>query len=65
MSDLFGVKNANEVAILYGGSVNTRDAMDFMQNGGVDGLLIGRDSLIAKDFIKIFNDVVASLKTKK
>ncbi|MBP6912556.1 MAG: triosephosphate isomerase [Candidatus Pacebacteria bacterium] len=65
LTDLFGVKNANEVAILYGGSVNARDAMDFIQNGGVDGLLIGRDSLISKDFIKIFNDVVASLKTKK
>ncbi len=65
LTDLFGVKNANEVAILYGGSVNTRDAMDFMQNGGVDGLLIGRDSLIPKDFIKIVNDTVISLKIKK
>lgn len=58
LTDLFGVKNANEVAILYGGSVNTHDAMDFMQNGGVDGLLIGRASLVPKDFIKIVNDAV-------
>lgn len=65
LTDLYGVANAKEVNILYGGSVNTKDAMDFVKHGGVDGLLIGRDSLIAKDFIKIVNDVATDLKIKK
>lgn len=65
LTDLFGVNNAKDVNILYGGSVNTKDAMDFVEHGGVDGLLIGRDSLIAKDFIKIVNDVANHSKLKK
>lgn len=65
LTDLFGVKNANEIPILYGGSVNAKDAIDFMQNGGVDGLLVGRASLVPKDFIKIVNDTVTYSKIKK
>jgi triosephosphate isomerase len=41
------------VRIIYGGSVNEKDAEEFLQNGGVDGLLPGRASLDAKKFLKI------------
>lgn len=52
LSDKFG-KEAQSVKIIYGGSVNERDAEDFLSNGGVDGLLPGRASLDAKKFAKI------------
>jgi triosephosphate isomerase len=36
--------------IIYGGSVSDRDAEDFIKNGQVDGLLVGRASLDPKKF---------------
>lgn len=52
LSDKFG-KEASRTRILYGGSVNEKDAEDFLENGGVDGLLVGRASLDKKKFSEI------------
>ena len=52
LSDKFG-PDAGSVRIIYGGSVNEKDAEDFLQNGGVDGLLPGKASLDAKKFVEI------------
>lgn len=64
LTDLFGVNDANKVKILYGGSVNTNDAMNFIEHGGVNGLLIGRTSLVPKDFGKIVKDIYTYAKNK-
>ena len=53
LTDLSSPDIANNVRILYGGSVSSKDASDFMTNGGVDGLLVGRASLDAKKFVEI------------
>jgi triosephosphate isomerase len=50
--DKFGKESA-QTRILYGGSVNEKNAEEFLQSGGVDGLLVGKISLDAKKFIKI------------
>lgn len=50
---LFGTKAANQVRILYGGSVDVVDAAAYLKASGIDGLLIGGDSLNAKHFGKI------------
>ena len=52
--DKFGAE-ASRIRIIYGGSVNEKDALDFLNNGGVDGLLSGRASLNAKKFAEIIN----------
>lgn len=52
LADKFG-KDAHLVRILYGGSVNEKDAGGFLKDGGVDGLLVGRASLDVKKFIEI------------
>jgi triosephosphate isomerase len=52
LSDKFGVEVSN-MRIIYGGSVNEKDAAGFLLNGGVDGLLPGRSSLDAKKFSEI------------
>lgn len=52
LSDKFG-KDAIEMSILYGGSVNEKDAESFLVNGSIDGLLVGRASLDAKKFVEI------------
>ena len=43
-------KESTRIRILYGGSVNEKTADEFLRNGGVDGLLVGRASLDAKKF---------------
>jgi len=50
--DKFG-KEASQIRILYGGSVGEKSTDDFLKNGGVDGLLVGRASLDAKKFTEI------------
>lgn len=44
---------AQTFPVLYGGSVNVGNARAFLRDGGVDGLLVGRASLQAKEFGKI------------
>jgi triosephosphate isomerase len=44
---------ADDIRILYGGSVDTVNAESLVRDGNVAGLLIGRQSLKPKDFIEI------------
>lgn len=50
--DSYSVSGKN-VKVLYGGSVAPENASDIVKNGEVDGLLVGHQSLIAKNFIEI------------
>ena len=50
--DKFG-KEAHKARVIYGGSANEKDALEFLKNGGVDGLFPGRASLDAKKFVEI------------
>ncbi len=52
IADLKGV-SAARLPILYGGSVTTKNAESFLSQGHADGLLVGRESLNAKNFITI------------
>ena len=62
LSDLSNPVVAKETRVIYGGSVNERDAGDFLDNGGVDGLLAGRASLDYKKFSEIVKKCEASKK---
>lgn len=44
---------ARNISVLYGGSVNVQNAQDFFANSGMDGALVGGQSLIAKNFNQI------------
>ncbi|MDP2966997.1 MAG: triose-phosphate isomerase [bacterium] len=46
-----------KIPILYGGSINSQNAGDYIKEGGFQGLLIGSTSLNAKEFIKIVKDI--------
>jgi len=46
-------ETANEVSILYGGSVKANNAKELFSCPDVDGGLVGGASLIAADFIEI------------
>jgi triosephosphate isomerase len=53
LSSIFGQKEASKIPILYGGSVSAQNAESFLREGQADGLLVGRDSLVAGNFVEI------------
>ncbi len=53
LSQLFGSGKAQEVRILYGGSVNAENAAEFMSQPEIDGALVGGASLKASEFLSI------------
>lgn len=52
----FDRKIGESISILYGGSVDSDNAFSLMQEGGVDGFLVGRNSLNAYEFAKIISE---------
>ena len=57
LSDLYNQRTAFSVPVLYGGSVTGNNAKDIFSEGEVQGFLVGRASLDAKEFGKIISIV--------
>lgn len=55
LSSLVGIDYAKKVKVIYGGTVTKENAHLFIQEGGVDGLLIGRASQTVSSFMEIIN----------
>lgn len=55
LASLVGIDYAKKVHMLYGGTVTRENAKTFMQDGGVDGLLIGRASQDVNEFYSIIS----------
>ena len=53
VADIYGAKIASSLRVLYGGSVNSQNAPSFINQNGLDGLLIGKASTDKKDFLEI------------
>ena len=53
ISKLYDRPTAEKISILYGGSVNSQNALDFVDKTGMDGLLIGGASLNGSEFVRI------------
>jgi len=60
ISKLYNRKIADNMRILYGGSVKNNNALSYIKSSGANGLLVGSASLNAIEFIKI----VSSIKNK-
>lgn len=63
LSDMYGNAVAMGMPVLYGGSVDDRNAREFLEEGHVQGLLVGRASLNAPLFGRILetaNEVMKS-----
>lgn len=52
-ADLFGQENGLKVKVLYGGSVNRRNAADIVKIGKVNGLLVGHESANPAGFTEL------------
>lgn len=50
IADMFGRNAVQKVRILYGGSINAKNAEEFLVHGELDGYLVGGASLRAADF---------------
>jgi triosephosphate isomerase len=50
-------KVAEELSIIYGGSVNAQNARSLFQEDNIDGALVGGASLKADDFLTIINSI--------
>lgn len=57
LADRFGSGIANEISILYGGSVKANNAKELFSCSDVDGGLVGGASLAAADFIEIIRSL--------
>ncbi|MCX8015342.1 MAG: triose-phosphate isomerase [candidate division WOR-3 bacterium] len=55
IKDKYGEKTANELRILYGGSVNPENIDALMSEDEIDGVLIGGASLKIDSFLRIIN----------
>ena len=62
LSDLSSPEIASKVRIIYGGSVNEKNAGEFVNKGGVSGLLVGGASLDSGKFFEIIKICEASKK---
>ena len=49
----YGVSVAEKIKILYGGSVNSKNVVQVCIEPKMDGVLVGRESLIPNEFLKI------------
>lgn len=53
ISDIYGRNEAQRVRVLYGGSVNAKNAVELFKEGTIDGFLVGGASLHTDEFIQI------------
>lgn len=53
IAQLYGLRAARTIRILYGGSVNAKNASEYFKEREIDGLLVGKESRDPREFIKI------------
>ncbi len=58
LKGLFSEKEAEQVRILYGGSVNPQNIASFVLEKDIDGALVGGSSLKANEFVGIVKQVM-------
>lgn len=62
IKQLYGAKTAENIQIVYGGSIQPEFASDYAKIKGIDGLLIGGASLNAEKFSQIVEKVFETIK---
>lgn len=55
IAGLYSQELSEKIPVLYGGSVKARTASQVCVDPGMDGVLIGRESLVPLEFLKIAN----------
>jgi triosephosphate isomerase len=60
LSRKFGIDAAKKIKIIYGGSVDDTNAVEYIKGATCDGVLVGRSSTDAKVFAKLINNIYAN-----
>ena len=55
LAHVYGKETADQISVLYGGSVKANNAVELFSQPDVDGGLVGGASLIADEFVAIIN----------
>jgi len=55
--DHFSIEQARSVQVIYGGSVNVENVVDFTGTTAIDGILVGNASLKSDNFIELIKKV--------
>lgn len=64
IGDIYKTKSVPPIKILYGGSVDAKNAGYLMEDSGIDGFLVGRASLDAKTFGLLLGNINESSSRK-
>jgi len=56
--DIYGQETAEQIPLLYGGSVNPNNAGAYLTIPGINGVLVGESSLISDNF----NEIIETAK---
>jgi triosephosphate isomerase len=62
LEDLYGEELTASIPVLYGGSVNIDNSLEFIRQPNVDGLFIGRSAWEAPDFYNIMMKIKAAIQ---
>jgi len=57
LSKIFNKNNLEKIKIIYGGSVNFKNASDYIKKSEFNGLLVGGASLKSQNFVKIIKSI--------
>jgi triosephosphate isomerase len=53
LTEIYDKQISDATQILYGGAINTDNVADIVKDGEIDGLLVGRDSLVPENIMQI------------
>ena len=56
-AQLWNESVAQDIRILYGGSVKSNNIVEFISHSDIDGVLVGGASLKAQEFLSIANQI--------
>lgn len=57
IANLFGIDNAKKVKIIYEGEVDQSNIVELLEQGGVDGVMLGEESLKPKFLARILTEI--------
>ncbi len=57
LTNLYDRKIASKVRIIYGGSVDSRNVLDYIKRANMDGVLVGSASINASEFNRVINEI--------
>lgn len=62
LANLYGIKAAQDMILLYGGSVNLDNASGLLEQDNIDGVFVGRTAWKAEGYVKLLSIAQSKIK---